>query len=150
MTIAAFMEPVVLEVYGIPQAQGSKTAFRNQHTGRMQVVEGKTKDARERFKDWREAVAQAARDWQAEHNAPLLDEACSVTIHFRLPRPPSIPKRRTRPDRGLDVDKMTRLVFDSLTGVLITNDARICEAHVRKTYAVDSPPGCTITLEVLD
>lgn len=148
MTIAAFAEPVVLEVYGAPQPQGNKTGF--VAGGRVVMVEGRRPSSREAFKSWRQAVEQAGRDWQTEHNAPLLDEPCKLTLRFRLQKPKSATKKRIWPDSRPDVDKLTRAVMDAITDVLITNDSRVCELVVRKTYAVDVPPGCTITLEVLD
>lgn len=148
MTIAAFAEPVVLEVYGIPEPQGNKTGF--VRGNRVVMVEGRRPDARARFKSWREGVTAAAREWQAEHKAVLLDEPCRLRLVFRMPKPKSASKQRIWPDTRPDVDKLTRAVMDAITGVLITNDSRVCELDVRKTFAADAPPGCTITLEVLD
>ncbi len=148
MTIAAFAEPVVLEVFGVPEPQGNKTGF--VRAGKVVMVEGRRPDARARFASWRDGVTSAARDWQAEHNAPLLDEPCRLRLTFRMPRPATAPKRRHWPDTRPDVDKLTRAVMDALTGVLITNDSRVCELEVRKVFAQDAPPGVTIVLEVLD
>lgn len=146
-SVAAYAEPITLEVFGIPQPQGSKSAIvRN---NRAVIVESNNDKSRAAFKDWRAAVSQAARDWQAIHNAPLLDEPVALTVTFRLPRPPSLPKRRVWPDRRPDASKLLRAVEDSLTGIIIADDSRICDVRVIKRYAADTPPGCTITIELL-
>lgn len=138
-------EPARLEVYGAPEPQGNKTGFvRN---GRVVMVEGRRPDSRERFKSWRDAVAREAREWQERHEAPLLDEACRLTCTFRLPRPKSIPKKRTQPTSRPDVDKLARAVGDALKGLLYSDDSKVCELVVRKVYAVDVAPGATIVLE---
>lgn len=135
---------IELEVVGIPQPQGSKTAF--VRGGRAVLVEGRRGPARENFHSWREAVAQAGRDWQHDHGTPLLDEPLSVDITFRLPRPKSAPKRRLHPDGRPDIDKLGRAVLDAITGVLIINDSRVVELNTRKQFAVDGPPGASITI----
>lgn len=139
--------PVVLEVFGVPHPQGSKSAI--VRGGRATIVEGNTNSGRAKHKSWREAVAQSARDWQAINGQPLLDEPLRLTVVFRLPRPPSIPKRRTMPDRKPDASKLLRAVEDSLTGIIWADDARVCDLHVTKVYATDTAPGCTITIERL-
>lgn len=139
--MAVTADVIVLEVVGLPQSQGSKTRMPN---GAM--LEGKSAKARENFKSWREAVAQAGRDWQAEHPSPLLDEPVAVGMAFRLPRPKSAPKRRLFPDGRPDLDKCIRAVFDALTGVIFTNDSRVVSLWADKTFAVDVPPGVTITI----
>jgi crossover junction endodeoxyribonuclease RusA len=135
---------IVLEVIGTPQPQGNKSAF--VRGGRAVLVEGRRGPARANFKSWREAVAQAGRDWQAEHQEPLLDVPVAIGMAFRLPRPKSSPKRRLFPDGRPDLDKCVRAVFDALTGVLISNDSRVVSMWADKTFAVDVPPGVTITI----
>lgn len=134
-----------LQVVGTPQPQGSKTAF--VRGGRAVLVEGRRGPARESFHSWREAVAQAGRDWQAEHTQALLDEPVDVDIIFWLPRPKSAPKRRCYPDGRPDLDKLGRAVLDAITGVLIVNDSRVVTLTSRKRFAVDMPPGATITID---
>lgn len=139
---------VHLDVIGTPEPQGNKTAF--SRGGKTVVLEGKTEDARARFKSWREAVAQAARDWQAVHRQPLLDGPLEVVITFRLPKPKSAPKSRRFPDTKPDLDKLDRAVLDALTGVLIVNDSRVVLIHSRKVFAVDGPPGAAIEVRHAD
>jgi Holliday junction resolvase RusA-like endonuclease len=145
----AATEPVVLEVFGIPQPQGSKTGYFNKHTKRVVIVEGRRPEARAAFASWRQGIADVAQREQEDNELALCDQPCRITIGFRLPRPKSAPKRRVWPDRKPDIDKLARAVLDALTGTLITDDARVCSLIVTKTFAGERPPGATITLEVL-
>lgn len=144
---AAAVEPVTIEVHGIPRPQGSKTAYVVK--GRAVVAEAGNKTSRAAFHSWRDGITHAAQRWQDEHHAPVCDAPARITIVFRLPRPKSAPRKRVWPDTRPDLDKLARAVLDSLTGVLISDDSRVCELVVSKTFAADVPPGCTITLEVL-
>lgn len=140
--------PIVLHVYGVPQPQGNKTGFYNKNTGRVSMVEGRRPKSRAEFKSWREGVTTAARDWQEAHGGILpLDVPLQVDITFWLPRPKSAPKRRIWPDRSPDIDKLARAVLDGITGVLVTDDARVVELLARKRYATDCAPGAKITIE---
>lgn len=134
---------VCLDVVGIPQPQGSKTAFvRN---GRAVLTEGRTPNSREAFKSWRDGVTVAARNWQTLHGQPAADEPVEVRITFRLPRPKSAPKRRIWPDRKPDLDKLIRSVLDALThGGVLFDDSRVVAIHARKVFAIDGPPGASI------
>jgi crossover junction endodeoxyribonuclease RusA len=137
-----------LDVYGTPEPQGNKTGF--VRGGRVVMVEGRRGDARERFKSWRDAVATAARVYQAEHRLELLDEPLQLDIVFRLPRPLSIPKKRRWPTTRPDLDKLTRSVLDALTGTLIVNDSRVVLIVASKQYADGEPPGCSILIRPAD
>jgi crossover junction endodeoxyribonuclease RusA len=134
--------PIHIDVIGVPQPQGSKQGFIR--GGRVNLVDPKG------VKPWREAIAQAGRDWQAEHQQPLLDVPLEVTITFRLPKPKSSPKRRIHPDTKPDLDKLDRAVLDAITGVLITNDSRVVMIHSRKVFAIDGPPGAAIEIRPAD
>ena len=145
----ASTEPVVLEVFGIPQPQGNKTGFYNKKTQRVVLVEGRRPEARAAFHSWRDGVEDAARRIQEQHELALCNVPCKLTIVFRLPKPKSAPKRRLWPDSRPDIDKLTRAVADALTGTLISDDSRICQLDITKVFAGERPPGATITLEVL-
>ncbi len=138
----------MLEVFGLPQPQGSKTAFIR--SGRPVLVEGRRRAAREQFASWRQAVQTAASDWLRAHGAPApLDVPLRVTLVFHLPRPSSTPRRVSWPAKRPDLDKLTRAVFDALTGLLFTDDSRICAVEARKVFAAGRPAGCTVCVEVL-
>lgn len=132
---------VTIDVVGQPIPQGSKNAW---------VVDGRAilSDPKG-VKPWREAVAQAARDYQAEHPQALLDGPLDVDITFRLQRPKSAPRRRLYPDTKPDLDKLNRAILDALTGTLIVNDSRVVVLTSRKVFAVDEPLGARITVQVI-
>lgn len=139
---------ITLNVYGVPAPQGNKSAF--VRGGRAVVVEGRG-PGRQSHAAWRQAVATAARDWQeAQGGVPLLDGPLALWVQFRMPRPPSIPKKRAWPDRKPDLDKLIRSVLDSLSGVLIVDDARIVTITAVKSYAAEEPPGCRLVVGPMD
>jgi Holliday junction resolvase RusA-like endonuclease len=139
---------VSFSVTGLPASQGSKTAFRNQYTGRVNVVQAGTKASRMKFGEWRQAVTFAARV-EAERYGTLDGELyCRLT--FYLPKPKSRPKRDQWCTTQPDLDKLIRTVFDALTlGTLVADDARIVYCEAAKRYAVDHQPGVTVQLGVL-
>jgi crossover junction endodeoxyribonuclease RusA len=139
---------IELRVYGEPQPQGNKTGFAR--GGRVVMVEGRRPESRAAFKDWRGAVAQAARDWQQAQPQPLVDGPVTVELTFWLTKPSSLPKWRWLPHGRPDIDKLARAVLDGITGTLITNDSRVVELVARKIYSRGVPPGCRIRVSVVD
>jgi crossover junction endodeoxyribonuclease RusA len=139
---------VIIDVYGQPAPQGSKSAFIR--GGRAIVTEGGSKTGRSAHAAWRQAVATAARDWQQPRNRPLMDGALSVRIDFRLTRPKSVTvKARPHPVTKPDLDKLERAVLDSLTGIIFGDDSQVVELHTSKRYADGCAPGCQIRIETL-
>ena len=135
--------PVVINVDGLPMPKGSKTAFVVK--GRAVLTDGRRAGARAASIAWREAVADAARRWLAEHGRPApIDEPISVVLGFRLPRPASAPKRVTVPMRKPDLDKLARHALDSLSGLIYSDDARIVVLVATKAFAENEPPGVRI------
>lgn len=138
---------ISLRVFGDPVPKGSKSAFPIRKggvlTGRVAVVEGKTK----RQSEWRARVLAAAQG-AAESGAPMLDGPIALAARFRLRRPVSEPKRhRTWPVRKPDLDKLLRGLLDPLTGVLIADDARIVAIEAAKDWvAPDEQPGVEVEL----
>jgi Holliday junction resolvase RusA-like endonuclease len=131
--------PIRLTVYGTAKPQGSKSGFVIPGTNRVALREGSSKKANEAFKDWRQAVASAARRWQEENNAGLLDESVQVEITFFLPRPKAAPKWKIWSSVLPDIDKCVRLVHDSLTGTILVNDSRVVRLVAEKLYTSDAP-----------
>jgi crossover junction endodeoxyribonuclease RusA len=130
-----------ISVPGLPKPQGSMKAFKM--GDRVRMVHNNHGD----LATWRAAVTGAAAEaWGSQ---PLLDEAVGLRLTFRLPRPASAPKKRIYPDRLPDLDKLVRAVLDSLTGVVITDDARVVSIEATKAYASGLPIGCTILLAAL-
>lgn len=128
------MTATTFRVDGIPAPQGSK-----RHVGRGILIESS-----KALKPWRERIAWTAR----EHGVPLRTGAVTVQLAFVMPRPVSTPKRRTPPAmRKPDLDKLTRGVFDALSGLCFEDDARIVDLRATKRLAaVGEQPGLTITI----
>lgn len=123
-------------VAGVPEPQGSARAFVR---GRRAIVT----TANPRLHGWRELVTHGVHaalpdGWR------LLEGPVAVTLVFKLPRPPSVPKRRTYPTTRPDVDKLTRAVLDALTGLAFTDDAQVVMVTAMKLYAVDVPCGVEV------
>ena len=162
-TAAAITGPVdvlVITVYGTPAPQGSKRAFRNQHTGRIQQVESS-----KRVKPWREAVKHAAldaarfEDWPTPH--PV---AVEVTFTFARPKGHYRTGRNAHllrenapafPAGKPDLDKTVRSTLDALTDAGIwTGDEQVAELVARKRYPHTHPdalpsPGAVIRIREL-
>jgi crossover junction endodeoxyribonuclease RusA len=139
--------PIVLKVVGIPETQGSKSAFVVKGTNRAVITEGRgtSSPKARRHKEWRSAVADAARDWQEEHGRGQLTGPVVVQMEFSLLRPQSAPKtRRTWPvgARSGDVDLLARACLDSLTGIVFADDAAVVLLLVGKDYG--DPPGVVV------
>ena len=126
-------------VCGDPSPKGSKTAV--VRGGRAVLLYGRTAGARAKYATWRDSVAMYARIamnvGHDEKQAPL-DGPLSIEVVFYLPRP----KNETKAQRARtwhtvrpDVDKLLRAVLDPLSGVVITDDARIALVRVEKLYA---------------
>ena len=141
-----------LNVHGHPQPQGSKTAYVNKHTGRAVVAEGKG-EGRIRHKEWRRAVADTARA-HLDREGELLPAKgpLAVTIIFRMPKPPSRPKREHYVTVKPDTDKLIRSVFDGLAdgGLLVGGDQRISVVQATKRYVEDGEaPGALVTIHAV-
>jgi Holliday junction resolvase RusA-like endonuclease len=134
---------VRLFVPGTPAPQGSKRFMRHSGTGKPIGLEDNP-----RTRDWRTVVASeaqfmAARLRETDPDFAPLDGPLFAALVFWLPKPASAPKRRRYPDVKPDLSKLLRAVEDSLTGVLIRDDARIVRASVAKGYG---EPGALIEL----
>ena len=137
-----------LRVDGLPIPQGSKSAFpfkRGDGSLGVAVTEGKKGPS---LKEWRGAIAAAARVWISMNGHPEpLDEGVTIDVTFYLPRPASAPRRVTKPWKKPDLDKLARAVGDALKGLAYVEDSRITTAVWRKRFAVGRPPGVEILLE---
>lgn len=130
-------------VPGEPAPQGSKKAFRNQYTCRIQMTESSKKVG-----PWRERVALAAHN--AMEGGAVLDGPISVCLNFVLPRPKSAPKRTTPPAvKKPDLDKLERAVLDALTGVCFGDDSQVISLSGYKRLAeIGETAGCEVRVEV--
>lgn len=129
-------------VRGIPQQQGSKTAF---VIGKRAVM----KDANEKaLKPWRDDVKKAAEEEWGDK--PLLLGPVRIAVAFVFPRPKnhygsgrnadvlksSAPYFKTSTP---DLDKLQRAIGDSLSGTIFKDDAQVVEWNASKSYAYDYP-----------
>jgi Holliday junction resolvase RusA-like endonuclease len=139
-----------IDVYGDPAPQGSKSAFRNQHTGRIQQVETSKK-----VKPWRQDIRDATQP-HADRHGPL-DGPIATAIIFTFPRPRSHWRtgrnahllRDTAPaypdGHRNDLDKLIRAVLDAITSTgLWHDDGQIVRLDATKVYtghphALDRP-----------
>lgn len=127
-------DPVfTLAIHGRPAPQGSKKAFVNQYTGRIQQVE-----ASPHVKDWRENVRTTALAEIAGLSGFPLNEPLVLSMVFSMPMPRSIPKeRRGRPACVPDLSKLARSTEDSLKDAGVIRDDALIVEYVRlaKVYA---------------
>ena len=135
------MRIVAFAVYGLAVAKGSTRAFLPKGA-KFPVV---TSTARN-LKEWENLVRFAAqehcgRDWS-------LDGPKLLTLHFSLPRPKSLAKKKAPHLKKPDLDKLVRAVNDALTGILYHDDAQIVSILASKEYAhVDETPRVHITVK---
>jgi crossover junction endodeoxyribonuclease RusA len=128
--------------FGRPQPQGSKTPWLPRYKGGAFVV-GKngqpviaTMDSNKKLKPWRQELRRAALEANRAVVVLERDVPVCVRLDFYLARPKSLPMRFERPTKKPDIDKLTRAVFDSLTGTIITDDSQIVEAMVGKWFGL--------------
>jgi len=68
----------------------------------------------------------------------------SIHLEFLLPKPKSAPKRRrTYATKRPDLDKLARAILDSVTHILIEDDAQVVEITATKDYG---QPGVRVTI----
>lgn len=137
------------DVIGEPKPQGNKTRM---PSGAM--VEGRSTAQRAKFKDWRNSVADKARE--VAETVGCLDGDLSLHVIFRFRMPQSRPKAVR--EQGIawknsapDLDKLLRTVGDALTqSGLIKDDARIVSVEARKIEVIDGWTGADIQLYRVD
>lgn len=122
----ATLESVRFTALGAPVAQGSHAAIPGKNDDRPFLkVSNESK-----LKAWRKTVAQAAR--VAMGSNPPLDAPCKVSVCFFVERGKTVD--RPQPSIAPDLDKYARALGDALTGIVFTDDSRVCEWHARKAY----------------
>ena len=139
---------VAITVQGEPAPGGSKNAFLHRATGRIVVTDAGGK----RNKDWRKAVAAAAREAMAGRE--VLTPPIGLTMIFRVERPKShyTSKGALRTGSPVvpvvrpDLTKLVRSTEDALTGIVWGDDAHIAEQWLYRIYAhPEEPTGVQIT-----
>jgi crossover junction endodeoxyribonuclease RusA len=117
--------------FGKPEPQGSTKAFIPKGWNRAVI----TTDNR-KLKPWRQELTRIALNANGGNAIIEREVPVCVRMDFYLAKPASTPKRITRPTKKPDIDKLTRAVFDSLTGTIITDDSQIVEAMVGKWFGL--------------
>lgn len=131
---------VTFRVRGKPETQGSKVSGVNRHTGRAFMKEG----GGAALEDWRNAInAQAQRAMEHE---TIMTGPVEVDLRFWFARPASHPKTRPTWPTGkkLDLDKLERAAYDSLSSVVFADDGQILRSRAEKDYGPE--PGVDITV----
>lgn len=136
------------KVEGVPIQKGSKSGFLI--GGKVRIVDQKSKA----LKGWNANVRAAAQSCEMKrYEGPVY-----VSIDFYMPRPSNHfgtgrnegkLKRWAMmllPDVKPDLDKLTRTIFDALTGTCYMDDAQVVRSTVQKFY--EYPPGKPIGVEV--
>lgn len=138
--LTPFSDRVSFWVPGVPQPQGSKRAFRNPHSGSINIVESSKKVA-----PWRTDVKEFAR--KAMTDRPLFIGAVSITVAFVMYRPTSTPKTKPTPAaiKKPDLDKLQRAILDALKGTVYSDDSQVVTIHADKRIAeLGEPTGAHI------
>ena len=128
---------ITMFVPGVPAPQGSKVAL-----GGMAM-----REASAGLQAWRMRIGLAAN--QARHGRELYTDAVSVRLSFVLPRPKALAGRQTPPAaKRPDLDKLSRAVFDALTGTLWKDDSLVVTLMAHKRIAGPAEqPGVEIHVE---
>lgn len=149
--------PLTVRVLGLPAPQGSKSAFRNKYTGRIQQVESSKK-----VKPWREAVKSAVTDVIGD-GWVRIEGPVRVHVTFVFPRPKAHFRtgrnahllREDAPTYAVtrgDLDKLLRSTGDALTDAGVWRDDRQV-AHVSADKVYESPdnglPGALLAVWAL-
>lgn len=122
---------ITFTVYGHPEPQGSTKAFIPKGSDRAII----TSDNR-KLKPWRQELTRSALEANRGNAIIGREVPVCVRLDFYLAKPASTPKRITRPTKKPDIDKLTRAVFDSLSGTIITDDSQIVEVLVGKWFGL--------------
>jgi Holliday junction resolvase RusA-like endonuclease len=128
-------EALAFTVWGEAQPQGSARAFVPKGWSRP-IITSDNPD----LKSWRQLVAEAANRALAQLSTGDRDsllEGVRLTIAFYLPRPKSLPKRKTAHTKKPDIDKLVRGCADALTSIVFRDDSQVCELVAAKHYAAE-------------
>lgn len=141
---------VLLETFvpGKPEPEGSTHAVATRTGARRAYVrQGGSEERGERLHAWREMVKAALRDEWLEQDdqtpLPPLAGPVAVRCDFYMPRLKSTPKSAEWHASTPDLDKLTRAVWDCLTGIVIVDDRQICDqpGGSKRWAPLDGLPG---------
>jgi len=126
-------------VPGVPAPGGSKRAFFNPKTKRVNVV-----DTCKRNKPWRSQVSAFAKD-AMEGKSIIIEKPVLLNVTFVMPRPKnhygtgknSSKLKSSSPLMHIkkpDATKLLRALEDALTGIIWKDDAYVARSIVEKKY----------------
>lgn len=141
------MESVTFKVSGLPMPKGSFTRMPN---GAM--LPAGTTESRKKVANWRTdirtAASEAMGDLQPSRNA------IKIMVEFRLPYPKSIIRKWQfgwwPNTKQPDIDKLLRMLFDALTGIVWVDDSQVTHVMCNKFYAWNDKPGAIAVVDFLD
>ncbi len=141
------MDSVTFHVTGIPAPKGSFTRMPN---GAM--LPAGTAASRKKGADWRNDIRRTALETMGERlpsRGPI-----RLMCEFQLPYPVSSIRKYQMgwwPHiKQPDVDKLLRMLFDALTGIVWADDSQIAFVNCNKVYAWNDRPGAHIIVDFLD
>jgi Holliday junction resolvase RusA-like endonuclease len=134
-------QTIALTLIGEPMPKGRPRAFKDGRGNIRAYTPDKTAHAENSWRDL----------FRGSNLAPLAPGTpLAVTVFFYLTRPPSIPKKRTRPIGRPDVDNLVKLVTDALEGLAYERDAAIVSIAATKEYVTyPDPPRTEIYVKEL-
>lgn len=134
-------EPLRFVVYAKPEPQGSTRAFMRRGM-RFPVVISDNKG----LKSYRQQVSLCAIGaMNANGRQPIPRKVpVGVKLRFYFKRPESKSKKSEMVVRP-DVDKISRSVFDALTGIVYFDDSQVVSLDAKKEYGL--PERTEITVE---
>lgn len=109
-----------------------------------------TASSRKRADNWRADIRRAALDAMGERTP--FDGCIRMMVEFQLTYPRSIPKYRFgwQPCvKQPDIDKLQRMLFDALTGIVWRDDSQVSFVTANKVYAWNDRPGCVVVIDFM-
>jgi crossover junction endodeoxyribonuclease RusA len=141
------MESLAFHVSGVAMPKGSMTRMPN---GAM--LPAGSNDNRKRSANWRNDIRYAALAAMGE-NQPTRN-AVKIMCEFQLPYPKSSIRKWQFgwwPNiKQPDIDKLLRMLFDALTGIVWVDDSQVSYLMANKVYAWNDKPGVHIVVDFID
>lgn len=141
---------IAFDALGEPITQGSMVPYQDLE-GRMRERHANEHELRR----WRSTVANTARVAMRGAGPFAPYQPVEIDIEFRIPRPENGRGGRVlglpHPTQDNDADKLSRAVFDALTGVAVHDDGQFTRLAATKRYCEPGElPGATIRLRSVE
>ena len=120
------MEYPAIWITGNPKTKGSWIPVKTKTGIKFRPA---TKGGSKWYKDAREAVTA---QWR---RPPIEEGPVRCRLLFLLPRPKTVVRKYPTSRYDGDIDKLTRAILDSMTGVVYKDDSQVVSAPVDKRYA---------------